>query len=152
MPCYPILVLYFLKMWCWQIFPHKAQKPDLDQMFGYITPMILHCVMLLLLLVKKSLHKLSVNNLKKPNWTTVYCECVSLPLCHYPAVVSSDICLPQPLWMTLPTLKCELTPFSFVFLCCFCRTAKVSLSLGCFLGSFSLVSIYLHSVFPLLLS
>lgn len=78
--------------------------------------------------------------------TVLYCECVSLPLCHYPAVVSSDICLPQPLWKTLPTLKRELTPFSFVFVLFFVDAAKVSLSLVFILGSFSTVHAF-SSVF-----
>lgn len=83
--------------------------------------------------------------------TVLYYECVYLPLCHYPAVVSSDICLPQPLWMTLPALKREFTPFSFVFLFCFCRWAKVSFSLVFFLGSFSSCFLTIHPVFLLLL-
>lgn len=60
-------------------------------------------------------------------WTLLYCiVSVFHPLFHYPAVVSSDICLPQPLWMTLPALKRELNPFYFVFLICFNRWAKAS--------------------------
>ena len=36
--------------------------------------------------------------------------CVCRILCHSPAVVSLDICLLQPLWMTLPIRKREFTP------------------------------------------
>lgn len=57
----------------------------------------------------------SVTVLRVEIWTVTVLRSVVLWVCHYPAVVSSDICLPQPLWMTLPSLKCELNTFSFLF-------------------------------------
>lgn len=99
----------------------------------YCCKQVLNCGMMINCL--ESLLKLDIVNL-------LYCTVsVCLPLCHYPAVVSSDICLPQPRGMTLPTLKRELTPLSL--LCsCFCGRAEVILAsgLGFFFCCFSLTT------------
>lgn len=80
-------------------------------------------------------------------WTVTVLNSVVLWVCHYPAVVSSDICLPQPLWMTLPSLKCELITFSFLFLFSFCRWAKVLIFCFLFWGVFLLL-LFIVFCFP----
>lgn len=74
----------------------------------------------------------SVTVLRVEIWTVTVLRSVVLWVCHYPAVVSSDICLPQPLWMTLPSLKCELNTFSFLFSFSFYILFSLSFIILCF--------------------